>query len=207
MKVENGMWTFAVHTICSESRTFDFEVNWFKLKTHHPFEKLQWTWTHSMRGFYWRDWKSPAAWAMHVCFDVTAKIYGAWKERKKWEVSIYSTMALWFDDQKCMGLECGIVWKAKSCGKCTKCVQIYIAIRSLQRQFLFRELAHMVLQTHSIWVIWLANFLYFTFKFVFWLSAQYAIFIHFIHPSLDETNKSTKFSERPKIFPIRWKHL
>lgn len=62
--------------------------------------------------------------SMQVYTDVNCeKLMVLVKEEN--EVMMYSTMALWFDDQKCMGLGMfGIVWMAKSCGKCTNGVHL-----------------------------------------------------------------------------------
>lgn len=86
---------------------------------------------------------------MQVFIDVTAKIYEAWKEKEKVERERYGRGDDIFhngisDHQKCMGLECGIVWMAKSCGKCTE----NLFCHSIVTIFVSRTCTHRVHITH-----------------------------------------------------------
>lgn len=102
------------------SRTFDFK--WIDLNLKRIIHSKSWD---TACGDFIEKW-------LKISYSMSIQVYSwcYWKnlwslkmEREK-EVMKYSTMALWFDDQKCMGLECGMVWKAKSCGKCTNSVCI-----------------------------------------------------------------------------------
>lgn len=128
-----------------------FQVNWFKLKTHHTFEKSNECTQHA--GISLKRFENLLQQACEQCnctLMLRQKNWWCLKWKREREVMMYSTMVLWFDDQKCMESECSELfeWRNHVESAQTVCTQqIYFTIRSMQRHFLFRELAHM-LRTH-----------------------------------------------------------
>lgn len=203
-----------------------FQVNWFKLKTHHPFEKLN-ECTHTACGdFYWSDWKSPAAsmWAHKYTAMLLQKIYGAWIGRKRKKEREVMMVPQWFGD---LTIKSAWDWNVRNCygwrnhvesaqTVCVHTANLFCHSIAAKTLFASRNLhTWYVLRTHTFHTDNLTcEFSLFYFQIWFFdclsfLEARdtHALFIHHDDPFLSKHINQQNWVKDQQSALSSWKHL